>query len=70
MPPAGAEIVAETDRPGTDRADDSGAAEARRTLRILRAVETYKVACAAEGKQPSEEESWLVLLAALHAPVD
>ena len=47
-----------------------GDAETRRSLRILRAVEAYKAACAAEGQQPTEEDSWLVLLAALNAPLD
>ena len=42
--------------------------EVLRRRRVLRAVEAYKAACAAEGKAPTEEESWLVLLAALHCP--
>ena len=49
---------------------NEGNAETRRSLRILRAVEAYKAACAAEGQQPTEEDSWLVLLAALNAPLD
>jgi hypothetical protein len=39
--------------------------------RLLRAVETYKAGCAVAGEQPTEEDSWLVLLAALqHEPGD
>jgi hypothetical protein len=33
--------------------------------RLLRAVERYRAGCAARGVAPSEEEGWLVLLAAL-----
>ncbi|HEX2035486.1 MAG TPA: hypothetical protein VHS99_15015 [Chloroflexota bacterium] len=36
-----------------------------RTRNLLRAVERYKVVCAARGEEPKEEESWLVLLSAL-----
>ena len=42
--------------------------EVLRRRRVLRAVEAYKAACAAEGKEPTEEEGWLVLLAALRCP--
>jgi hypothetical protein len=33
--------------------------------RLLRAVEQYKAACWAEGEEPTEEDAWLVFLAAL-----
>ncbi len=39
--------------------------EIRRTRRILGAVEQYKARCAARDEQPSEEDSWLVLLGAV-----
>lgn len=44
--------------------DDEGDAEAL-PRRLLRAVETYKASCLAAGEQPAEDESWLILLAAL-----
>ena len=35
--------------------------------RLLRAVEHYKAACAADGVAPDAADTWLVLLAALDA---
>ena len=32
---------------------------------LLRAVETYKASCQVAGEEPTEEDSWLVLLSAL-----
>ena len=32
---------------------------------LLRAVETYKASCLVAGEEPTEEDSWLVLLATL-----
>jgi len=42
--------------------------QAERSRRIKRAIEAYKAACAAEGHEPSEEECWLILLAAVNVP--
>lgn len=42
--------------------------QADRSRRIRRAIEAYKAACAAEGQEPSEEECWLILLAAVNVP--
>ena len=36
------------------------------TRRLLRAVETYKASCLVNGEEPTVEDSWLVLLSALH----
>jgi hypothetical protein len=41
-----------------------------RARRLLRALESYKASCAAKGEPPSEEDSWLVLIAALNLPLD
>ena len=71
MSRAGAEAAEETNRltPGGPGAEEPDA-EARRSRRVLRAVEAYKAACAADGKEPTEAENWLVLLAAVNAPLD
>ena len=52
------EIAAAADGPGE---------EADRSRRLLRAVEHYKAACAADGVAPDAADTWLVLLAALDA---
>jgi hypothetical protein len=49
-------------------AGEAGDVETLRRRRVLHAIEAYKAACAAEGREPTEEESWLILLAALHFP--
>lgn len=42
--------------------------QTERSRRITRAIEAYKAACAAEGVEPSQEECWLILLAAVNVP--
>jgi hypothetical protein len=54
----------------TEEADELRDGDDRRTRFILRAIEAYKASCAANGEEPTEEESWLVLLAALNAPIE
>ncbi len=54
----------------TEETDDLRDDDAHRTRFILRAIEAYKASCAAHGEEPTEEESWLVLLAALNAPIE
>lgn len=66
MSPAGLQTVEETDRrDGVPEPDE--ARTSRRTRRALGAVERYKALCAARGQAPTEEDSWLVLLAAVTA---
>jgi hypothetical protein len=48
-----------------DIQEDTLAAHAALERRLLRAVETYKASCTAAGEEPTTEDSWLVLLAAL-----
>jgi hypothetical protein len=71
---AGLEVLEETDSLAAldapldeDEMEDGD----ERTRRLLRAVETYKAACAAVGTEPTQEEAWLVFLSALgRAPGD
>ena len=51
-------------------AAESGEANVNHTSKLLRAVESYKAACAAKGLEPTGEGSWSVLLAALNAERD
>jgi hypothetical protein len=46
-------------------AGSEGEAEADLSRHLLRAVETYKAACAVAGEEPTQEDAWLILLSAL-----
>ena len=68
MVPAG---VAAAKAAGQERlAAGAGSLEARRTRRLLHAVETFKARCAARGETATEDDNWLVLLSALRAGQD
>lgn len=74
------DLVAEDVRAEADKADEAdeaidevaagAAVDPILERRLLRAVETYKVACLAAGEEPTEEESWLVFLSALSQDSD
>lgn len=42
----------------------------QRSMSLLRAVEAFKATCRAEDEEPTEEDNWLVLIAALNAKLD
>lgn len=64
MSPTGLQTVEEAERQLQAEEPDEVAAS-RRTRRILGAVERYKALCAARAEQPTEEDSWLILLGAV-----
>lgn len=64
MSPTGLQTVEEAD-PQLQSEEPEAMADSRRTRRILGAVEQYKALCAARNEQPTEEDSWLVLLGAV-----
>ncbi|MDQ3700384.1 MAG: hypothetical protein M3442_05620 [Chloroflexota bacterium] len=64
MSSAGLQTVEEAE-PQVQAVEPDALGASRRTRRILGAVEQYKALCAAREEQPSEEDSWLVLLGAV-----
>jgi hypothetical protein len=48
-----------------DIQEDTLVQQAALERRLLHAVETYKASCLAAGEEPTTEDGWLVLLAAL-----